>query len=212
MAARSFFISRIPSAATVKIYVKNIDGSGFAQLTNRTGSNFNPSWQPLAPAACPNPTDCVDFFGRQHYRDFLNREPEAAGFQDWMNVLNSCNGDATCLYGPNGKRTLVSQSFFGSQEFNLKGGYVFRFYKATLARLPSYAEMQAGMDSVTGATADEVMQKRAAFAANWVVRDDFLNAFPRSLTPTAFVDNIAATAGITLASRDQIIKRTDQFR
>src|SRR6185436_701426 len=88
-----------------------------------------------------NPIDDPQFFVRQHYLDFLNREPEPQGLNDWMKVLDSCNGDSNCLYGPNGKRVLISQSFFGSQEFNLKGGYVFRFYKASLGRIPTYAEM-----------------------------------------------------------------------
>ncbi len=122
-----------------------------------------------------------------------------------MNVLNSCNGDPSCLYGPDGKRRIVLVSFFGSQEFNLKGSYVFRFYKATLGRMPTYVEMEEAMSSVTGATADDVFQKRAAFAATWVVRNDFLDAFPRTLSPADFVDKIEATAGITLASRNQII-------
>jgi uncharacterized delta-60 repeat protein len=158
-----------------------------------------------ASATCANPIDCPDFFVRQHYLDFLSREPEQIGFQEWMDVLNSCNGDLSCLYGPDGKRTLVSQSFFGSQEFNLKGGYVFRFYKATLGRMPTYVEMEEAMRSVTGATADEVFQKRAAFAASWVVRNDFLDAFPRALSPADYVQKIETTAGITLASRNQII-------
>ena len=153
----------------------------------------------------PITIDDGDFFIQQHYIDFLSRFPEKQGFQDWMNVLSTCNGVSTCLYGPNGKRTLVSQSFFGSQEFNLKGGYVFRFYKATLARMPSYAEETLGMRSVTGATPDEVYQKRAAFAANWVLRGDFLAAFPHSLSPTDFVRNIEQTAGITLGNESQII-------
>ena len=154
---------------------------------------------------CPNPIDCPDFFVHQQYGDFLNREPEAQGFNDWMSVLNSCNGDSNCLYGPNGKRVLVSQSFFGSHEFNLKGGYVFRFYKASLGRIPTYDEMVAAMAFVNGATADEVNQKRAAFANDWVLRADFLNSFSRSLTATEFVDNISQTAGITLSNRSQII-------
>lgn len=153
--------------------------------------------------------DDSDFFVQQHYIDFLSRFPEQAGFQAWLNVLNSCNNDANCLYGPNGKRILVSQSFFGSQEFNLKGGYVFRFYRASFgqafAQLPKYTDMVAAMQSVTGATADEVNQKRTLFATNWVLRSDFLTAYPRSLTPTQFVDNILATAGITLSNRSQII-------
>jgi len=153
--------------------------------------------------------DDSDFFVQQHYIDFLSRFPEQAGFQTWLNVLNSCNNDANCLYGPNGKRILVSQSFFGSQEFNLKGGYVFRFYRASFgqafAQLPKYTDMVTAMQSVTGATGDEVNQKRTAFATNWVLRSDFLAAYPRSLTPTQFVDNISATAGITLSNRSQII-------
>jgi hypothetical protein len=100
---------------------------------------------------------------------------------------------------------LVSQSFLGSQEFTLKGGYVFRFYKASLARIPTYAEMVAGMTSLNGATADEVNAKRVTFANDWVVRSDFLLAFPRSLSATEFVDNISQTAGITLSNRTQII-------
>jgi hypothetical protein len=157
----------------------------------------------------PITIDDSDFFVQEHYIDFLSRFPELAGFQAWMNVLNSCNNDPGCLYGPNGKRILVSQSFFGSQEFNLKGGYVFRFYRASFgqafAQLPKYGDMVAGMRSVTGATADEVNQKRTAFATNWVLRADFLAAYPRSLTPTQFVDNLLTKAGITVSNRSQII-------
>jgi len=150
--------------------------------------------------------DDSDFFVQQHYIDFLSRFPEQAGFTSWLNYMSTeqqrCPSDPECLHQA---RLTVSSSFFGSQEFNLKGGYVFRFYKASLARLPSYAEMVADMRAVTGATADEVNQKRAQFATNWVLRADFLSAFPRSLAPTQFVDNIAQTAGITLSNRSQII-------
>jgi len=186
------------------LFVANADGSRVTNVAN--GANgFNPSWQPLAPTSCPNPIDCRDFFVRQQYLDFLGREPDPQGFQDWLNVLDSCSADSNCLYGAGGKRVTVSQSFFGSQEFNLKGGYVFRFYKASLARIPTYEEMVTAMAGVNGTTADEVNQKRAAFASNWVLRADFLNAFPRTLTATEFVDNISQTAGITLSNRSQLI-------
>jgi TolB protein len=35
------------SGFDAEIYEKNVDGGGYAQLTNTTGKNFNPSWQPL---------------------------------------------------------------------------------------------------------------------------------------------------------------------
>ena len=150
--------------------------------------------------------DDSDFFVQQHYIDFLSRFPEPAGFSSWLNYLNSeqqrCPSDPVCIHEA---RITTSSSFFLSQEFNLKGGYVFRFYKSSLGRVPTYAEMVADMRSVTGTTADEVNQKRTGFATNWVLRADFLTAFPRSLTPTAFVDQISQAAGITLGNRSQII-------
>jgi len=61
------------------------------------------------------------------------------------------------------------------------------------------------MRSVTGQTADEVFQKRTQFATNWVLRADFLAAFPRTLSPTEFVDNILQVAGTGVANRTQLI-------
>ncbi len=152
----------------------------------------------------PITVDDSDFFVHQHYIDFLSRFAEQAGFDSWLNYLNtnSCPSDPECLHQA---RLTVSSSFFGSQEFNLKGGYVFRFYKASLARLPGYQEMVADMRSVTGTTGAEVDQKRTLFATNWVLRSDFLTAFPRSLTPDQFVDNIMQTAGVSVSNRSQII-------
>ena len=147
--------------------------------------------------------DDSDFFVQQHYIDFLSRFPEASGFQAWMNVLANCPaGDAECLHQ---NRITTSLSFFGSQEFQLKGYYVFRFFKGSLGRLPQYDEMVAGMRSVTGTTADDTNAKRAAFATNWVTRGDFLTLYPRDMTPAAFVDALLAKAGISVSNRDQIV-------
>jgi hypothetical protein len=147
--------------------------------------------------------DDSDFFVQQHYIDFLSRFPEASGFQAWMNVLANCPaGDAECLHQ---NRITTSYSFFGSQEFQLKGYYVFRFYKASLARLPQYDEMVAGMRSVTGTTADDTNAKRTAFANGWVTRGDFLTLYPRDMTPAAFVDALLTKAGISVSNRDQIV-------
>src|SRR5262245_20730634 len=154
----------------------------------------------------PITIDDSDFFVHQHYIDFLTRFAEPAGFADWMRYLNTeqqrCPTDPECLHQA---RITASKAFFDSVEFNLKGGYVFRFYKASLARLPSYDEMTSGMRAVTGQTADEVFQKRTQFATDWVLRPDFIAAFPRSLSPTEFVDNILQKAGIGVANRTQII-------
>ena len=149
-----------------------------------------------------------DFFVQQQYIDFLSRFPEASGFQAWMNVLNSCNGDPNCLHGPEGKRVLVSQSFYQSPEFNIKGFFAHRFYAASLGRLATYEEFTRDMRSLTGATAEETNAKREVFAAAWVQRGDFKQAYD-SLSNAAFVDKLLQTAGITLANRNQLVASLD---
>ncbi len=148
--------------------------------------------------------DDSDLFVQQHYIDFLSRFPEPDGFAAWMRVLSNCvAGDAECFHQA---RLTTSAAFFGSQEFQLKGFFVFRFYTSSLARQPTYNEMVADMRSVTGTTADDVNAKRTAFATNWEGRADFLAAFPRSLSPAQFVDGIINRAGLaSLANRNQII-------
>jgi hypothetical protein len=149
-----------------------------------------------------------DFFVQQQYIDFLSRFPEASGFQAWMNVLASCNGDAKCLFGPDGKRVLVSQSFFKSNEFHEKGFLSHRFYAVSFGRLATYAEFVSDMRSLTGATAEETLAKRAAFAGSWVQRADF-KAIYDSLSNQAYVDRLEQTAGVTLANKAQLVASLD---
>jgi hypothetical protein len=124
--------------------------------------------------AGPNPIFNSAFFVREHYPDFLSREPDQAGFNAWTNLLNGCsdvNNNPAC------DRITVSSSFFGSQEFQLKGYYVYRFYKLAFSRLPLYSEIVIDMRAVTGQTANEVFQKKAAFANGLVLRSEFANLY-----------------------------------
>src|SRR5256885_2802944 len=88
-----------------KLYVKNLDGTGLPLLTNNGAS---PSWQPLLPTACPNPIDCNEFFVRQHYQNFLNREPDASGLAYWTSRITVCDSDARCIHE---RRIRVSAAF-----------------------------------------------------------------------------------------------------
>ena len=146
--------------------------------------------------------DDSDFFVQQQYIDFLSRFPEAQGFSSWLNVLNKCSGDANCLRD---QRIEVSASFFRSTEFQLKGYFVYRFYKASLGRLPKYTEIIPDMRSVTGQTGDEVTAKKDAFTNAWVTRPEFKAIYDPITDPAAYVDKLAATAGITLSNRDQLV-------
>src|SRR5205807_4516713 len=74
-----------------------------------------------------NPSDATDFFVHQHYIDFLGREPDASGYQFWINQILACGADAQCTEV---KRINVSAAFFLSIEFQQTGYYVYRTYKS----------------------------------------------------------------------------------
>jgi matrixin/uncharacterized protein DUF4214 len=124
-----------------------------------------------------NPIDAHDFFVRQQYLDFLFREPDAGGFQSWLSVLNNCpNAQNTDRNSPSARcdRVFVSgEGFFRSPEFELKGRYIFNFYRVGLNRSPTFAEFIADMRFITGATAAEVLQRRDQFAVNFAARNAF---------------------------------------
>jgi aldose sugar dehydrogenase len=152
----------------------------------------------------PNPIFTTPFFVRLHYLDFLSREPEQN--EPWSAVLNGCP-DVNNV-DPNSPsagcdRITVSASFFGSPEFRLKGYYVFLFYKVAFGSLsdpnylPAYAEIIPDMRAVTGQTADETFQKRAAFAETFASRLAFRNLYD-PLTNDAYVDALLARHALTV--------------
>jgi hypothetical protein len=72
-----------------------------------------------------NPIDNARYFVRQHYVDFLNREPDPSGWDFWTNQITSCNGDASCT---DIKQQNVSAAFFLSTEFQETGYFFLRAY------------------------------------------------------------------------------------
>ncbi|MFL6211598.1 MAG: PQQ-dependent sugar dehydrogenase [Pyrinomonadaceae bacterium] len=146
-----------------------------------------------------NPIFSSPFFVRQQYLDFLSREPDTGGFNAWLNVLNNC-ADVNNL-DPNSPsaqcdRILVSSSFFGSQEFRIKGYFVFLFYKVAFARLPKYAEIIPDMRAVTGTTAQAVFAKKAAFTDAFAGRLEFRHLYD-DLSNTAYVDALLGRYQLT---------------
>lgn len=68
----------------------------------------------------------ADFFVNQQYTDFLSRFPDQSGFDFWINQINSCGTNATCIAG---QRDNTSGAFFLSIEFQETGYLVERMYK-----------------------------------------------------------------------------------
>lgn len=131
-------------------------------------------------AGTPNPVmSSNQFFVRQQYLDFLSREPDASGFNAWVNVLDNC---ANIFTGPNVSsgcdRIFVSgEGFFRSQEFRLKGYYAFRFYRLAFNRLPEYLEIVSDMSFVAGQTEAEVYARKAQLVTQIAQRPEFQAAY-----------------------------------
>jgi hypothetical protein len=69
---------------------------------------------------------------KQHYADFLNRQPDQSGLDFWTQQINSCGSDAPCILV---KRVNVSAAFFLSIEFQQTGNLVYKMYKAGFGNL-----------------------------------------------------------------------------
>jgi hypothetical protein len=151
-----------------------------------------------APSA--NPVDTTTFFVRQHYMDFLSREPEAAGLSYWKSTLDNCpSGDTSC------DRIQVSSAFYRSPEFQERGYWVYRFYETAFGRRPRYAEFMPDMGKLNGAqTAAEQEANKVAFLNEFISRAEFRTKYD-SLTSTAYVDTLLRTVGVTLTQRTTLI-------
>jgi hypothetical protein len=149
-----------------------------------------------------NPIDDAQFFVRQQYLDFLNREPEQAGLDFWTAQITGCGSDVVCI---NRKRVEVSAAFFGSPEFQETGVLVFRTYKAGLNRAPTYLEFTRDRSQLPAGPGLEAA--KVAFFNNFVLRSEFLALFPTSLTPAQYVDGLNANTGnsLTPAERDALV-------
>jgi hypothetical protein len=171
----------------------------------------------FSPAAS-NPVDSSAFFVRQHYHDFLNREPDDAGLQFWTDNIEKCGADAQCREV---KRIDTSAAFFLSIEFQRTGFLVYRLYKAALPEqvyrlraLPRYLEFERdaqelGRGVVVGRAGWEAQLETntALLLADLMSRPDFANNYPESLTPPEYVDKLNAQAGspLTQVERGQLI-------
>jgi hypothetical protein len=154
-----------------------------------------------------NKIDDPQFFVAQHYRDFLNREPDASGLAFWVNEIISCGTNSGCIQV---KRVNVSAAFFLSIEFQETGYLVYRFYKAAYGNiagapvpvrfnefLPDMRQLGLGVEVGAPNWQAKLEANKQAFAAAFVARSRFTSAFAASLTPAQFVDALFTNAGVT---------------
>jgi len=210
--------SEFPTGPDNLIFSFNFIGVGTRELTGNSDRDGTMLFT-VASASAPNPVDNTQFFVRQHYLDFLSREPDQLGWSFWIKNIESCGADAQCREV---KRIDTSAAFFLSIEFQQTGFLVERMYKTAygdaaglsdlggfhLARVPvvRFSEFlpdtrQVGRDVVVGVGDWErrLDDNKQAFALEFVRRQRFLDAFPPTMTAGEFVAKLDRNAGGVLS-------------
>jgi len=147
-----------------------------------------------------NPIDDARTFVRQHYLDFLNREPDDGGWDYWAGEITLCGTDAICIHK---RRIGVSGSFFVEQEFQETGYVVYRFHRAAFGIWPNaanranltFSTFMADRPQLVGGSG--LPQSTITFANNFVQRTEFKAAYPDAMTPSEFVTKLFDIAGLT---------------
>ena len=143
-----------------------------------------------------------DLFVFQQYIDFLGRMPDTAGFNDWLNVLNTCTNQGKLGADPACDRVQVSSGFFRSTEFGERGYWIYRFYHSVLGTRPLLAQFKPDIRRLNGVqTPQQLENNRTAFINDFMSRAAFQNIYG-GLTNTAnasqFITKLEEVAGVTL--------------
>ena len=200
---------------TALIRLSGVTGTGVV-LGTRAVATLEITDDAQEPSA--NPIDGTERFVRQHYHDFLNREPDASGLAFWTQEIEQCGADAACREV---KRINVSAAFFLSIEFQQTGYLVYRLHKAAFGNISAVRPVPLtlseflsdtrgiGQGVVVGAEGWELKleENKRAFADAFVLRSRFTSRYPSSLAPELYVDGLNSNAGgvLTQEERDALV-------
>jgi hypothetical protein len=157
-----------------------------------------------------NPVDYAEYFVRQHYVDFLGREPDESGRAFWTQKIKACGASPACVEVT---RVDVSAAYFRSIEFQQTGYLVYRLYRASLGRTVLFNEFVADTQEVEKGLVvgemgwqDKLAANKSAFYQSWAQRADFRARYDQ-LTSAQFVDTLYASMGVapSAAERDALL-------
>jgi hypothetical protein len=161
-----------------------------------------------------NQLDNTQVFVRQHYLDFLGREPDPTGLAFWINNIDSCGSNTQCREV---KRIDTSAAFFLSIEFQQTGFLVYRLYKASLQATPTrprgfprFQELISDAHTIGNGVIVGDLNWQAKLEANtvaflntFVSRAEFQATYPAQLTAAQYVDNLNTLAGGPLSTAER---------
>ena len=157
----------------------------FSLISDKTDATFTAAPDAIVNA---NPLDTDLFFVRQHYLDFLGREPDTGGLAYWATQFAGCRGDASCL---NQARINISAAFFIEQEFQETGSFIYRLYKASYGVRPLFAQFMPDRKQLVGGA--DLEANKNAFVESWIQRPEFTQRYPQHLSGPEFIDALLKT-------------------
>jgi glucose/arabinose dehydrogenase len=198
------------------------DETFFVTLSNYVGSSGLIDGAPSRPATIQdddaatnavNPIDRSDFFVRQHYHDFLNRDGDDAGVAFWVNNIESCGQNAGCR---DAKRIDTSAAFFLSIEFQEASLVAYRAHKAAFGNLAGKPvpitfddfvrdaqEIGRGVIVGQGAWQAQLDANKQSYADAFVARDQFVALYPSGQTPAQYVNALNTNAGLVVTPAEE---------
>jgi hypothetical protein len=179
------------------------ESRSFSLLGNTTEATFT-----AVPDAVitGNAIDSPEYFVRQHYVDFLGREPDESGFNFWSDQITSCGSDAACV---DRRKINVSAAYFLSIEFQQTGGLVDGLYRASYGRRPVYTEFMpdtavVARNVIVGQSnwAQILEENKREFVDAWVQRAAFQSAYG-GLTNAGYVEALISNTRVSFSQSER---------
>jgi len=207
---------QINGRSSVSISVTDLNGDTRPDLAGNIDGQLAVALVNVTPG---NP-DSTDYFVHQHYKDFLDREPDAGGFDFWTNQIAACGSNQQCIEV---RRINTSASFYMSIEFSQTAYLVERLYKTAygdglassadggtvhLLSVPLVRRNELLMDTeqinqdvvVLRAGWERILEtNKENFVSQFVQRAQFISFLPFSMSPATFVNQLNQNAGKVLS-------------
>jgi len=184
----------------------NFSFSPAERSLNQLGNSTEASFTAIPTGGANNPLDTAEFFVRQHYVDFLNREPDESGFNFWSDQIIGCGSDLSCIER---RRINVSAAYFLSIEFQETGGLVDSLYRVSYGRRPLYSEfvpdtLNVGHSVIVGVTGweQQLETNKQTFINAWMQRPAFVSAYG-NLADDAYVDTLIGHTGVSFSQNER---------
>lgn len=201
-------VSQHPSPGSIELAVLDNASPIFSGSMVYTGCEFLPPYG-------ENPILDHARFVKQHYLDFLGRQPDTAGFNHWLGQIN---GDPNCAVDRAGcfGRTNTSRAFFESIENRETNFFAYRLHRMTYSVFPK--PDNSGFSTFTNPRMERLFSdgrriargvvvgapnwnvilenNQRAFVNAWVATQEFNTLYPPSMPNQQFVEALYANAQI----------------